>query len=190
MEQDPEAYKEREAVGKQNWRMDQMEQDPKAYREREAVGKQHWRTEQMEKDAKAHREKEALGRQERRQHEMNINPEKYRLKEKVRKQVYRQTLVDSCYKRKEAFLSSIQVGRIFFCICCHRQLYDNQVIGDEVSERGTAHQTSGVRIHQKKKRASSHHTVAALTMSQCVRIVRQTTSGLSGKPPLMNGVKF
>ena len=31
-------------------------------------------------------------------------------------------------KRKKNFFASINKGRIFFCVCCHRKLYENQVI--------------------------------------------------------------
>ena len=59
---------------------------------------------------------------------MKKDPEKYRLKEKLKKQDYRLTSVNTAFKRKKAFLASVRNGRIFFCICCHRKRYENQVV--------------------------------------------------------------
>ena len=60
--------------------------------------------------------------------ERNKNPEKYRLKEKIKKQAHRYSLVDTAHKRLKNFLASIRNGRMFFCVCCHRKLHENQVI--------------------------------------------------------------
>ena len=82
----------------------------------------------MDEDEDAFREKEATGRQQRRMKEMKEDPEKYRLKEKKRKQDYRLSKKDTVFKRRKAFLAAIRNGRIYFCICCHRKLHENQVI--------------------------------------------------------------
>ena len=105
-----------------------MEEDPEAFRDKEATGRQQRRQTEMEEDPEAFRDKEATGRQHRRMKEMEEDPVKYRLKEKTKKQVYRITSIDSAFKRKKAFLNSVRNGRIFFCICCHRKLYENQAI--------------------------------------------------------------
>ena len=54
--------------------------------------------------------------------------EKYRLKLKISKQKSRLNSSDTAFKRKKAFYASIRKGRVYFCICCHRKLYENQVI--------------------------------------------------------------
>ena len=36
--------------------------------------------------------------------------------------------MDSAFKRRQAFLASIRNGRVYFCICCHRKLHENQVV--------------------------------------------------------------
>ena len=105
-----------------------MNEDPDGFREKEASGRQQRREEEMEKDLDGFREKEASGRQQRREEEMERDPIKFRLKEKTWKQNYRLTKVDSAFKRKKAFFTSIRSGRIFFCVCCHRKLHENQVV--------------------------------------------------------------
>ena len=112
--------------------MTKMEQDPAGFRKNEATGKQRRRQQEMEEDPSAFRENEAIGRQHRRQQEMKRDPEKYRLKEKTKKQNYRLARVDSAFKRLKAFRDSIRNGRVFFCICCHRMLHENQ--GVELAE--------------------------------------------------------
>ena len=82
----------------------------------------------MEQDPDAFKEKEAKGRQLRREHERSEDPEKYKLKEKKNKQLQRLASTDSAFKRKKSFLNSIRNGRIYFCVCCHRRLHENQVI--------------------------------------------------------------
>jgi len=71
---------------------------------------------------------EAAGRQRRRTEERRKDPERYKLKEITRKQNYRLSQMDTAFKRRKAFLASVNNRRIFFCICCHRKLYDNQVV--------------------------------------------------------------
>ena len=50
------------------------------------------------------------------------------MKEAAKKQAYRSKAVDTAFKRKKLFLDSVRNGRVFPCICCHRVMYDSQVV--------------------------------------------------------------
>ena len=82
----------------------------------------------MEEDPDKYRAEEAAGRQRRRTEERRKDPERYKLKEKTRKQNYRLSQMDTVFKRRKTFLAAVRNGRIFFCVCCHRKLYDNQEV--------------------------------------------------------------
>ena len=61
MKENPEAFREKEAAGRQQRRTQEMEEDPEAFREKEATGRQERRTQEMEEDPDAFREKESTG---------------------------------------------------------------------------------------------------------------------------------
>ena len=82
----------------------------------------------MEEDPDKYRAEEAAGRQRRRTEERRKDPERYKLKEKTRKQNYRLSQMDTVFKRRKTFLAAVRNGSIFFCVCCHRKLYDNQEV--------------------------------------------------------------
>ena len=71
---------------------------------------------------------EARARQQRSRKQRNANPGNYAIQEALRKQKARDVKLDNAMKRRKIFLDSIRNGRIYVCICCHRKLYDNQVV--------------------------------------------------------------
>ena len=82
----------------------------------------------MKVDPEGYREKETNERQQRRNVERERDPEAFKMKLKEQQQTHRLSKIDSFFKRKKAFLASIRNGRIYFCICCHRKLHENQVV--------------------------------------------------------------
>ena len=98
--------------------------------------KEKQRDKKKEVNPEAYNEEMRAEKEKQRDKEREEDPTKYKLKEKIRKQTYRLRNMDTAFKRKKLFLSAVRNGRIFFCICCHRKLYDNQVI--ELDENWSA----------------------------------------------------
>ena len=120
------SYNSKRAHEIENWREKQKEDDIVAYNSKQANRKENWRQKRKWENIVAYNSQHANEERTRQKKAKEANTINHNLKEKTRKQAYRLSNFNSAYKRKQVFLASIRNGRIYFCICCHHRLHENQ----------------------------------------------------------------